>query len=418
MSQGKAQKPTLTGTRNKTRKRDEKERFEPAVFRDAIITGLEEVGNNHELINKYLCETATAKLDVKRYGEILLDVLFVGGIISAGGAIEGGVRTDICLARQELSDVKSFVTEIFIKFIRRFKWLQKTLGEEINKIIMVMKVCLDDRERELVGAAAAYLMIEGVIPPTILSRLTQDHLLKDDISASFATSLFRTWLHEKDMTSLSSTLKKASLDPTLQDLFPVGPKRELDRIESYFAEQGLNEMVQHVRAQRASNNRKVFGSRVKLYITDDEYNNTELQEYIEETMNGGKVTPIYALQVLFSAIAGSGMWAGQDTISDDFYKELKQYTSVFAAVAKSTKLQIDFTNKIQEFCYDNINFLKTFQKIIFMFYNEDVLAEEAIVEWYKHAHSVKGKTEFLSQTEKFVEWLENAEEEESDEEKE
>ena len=30
-----------------------------------------------------------------RYGETLLDVLFVGGIISAGGAIEGNVRTDV-----------------------------------------------------------------------------------------------------------------------------------------------------------------------------------------------------------------------------------------------------------------------------------------------------------------------------------
>ena len=32
---------------------------------------------------------------VFRYGETLLDVLFVGGIISAGGAIEGNVRTNV-----------------------------------------------------------------------------------------------------------------------------------------------------------------------------------------------------------------------------------------------------------------------------------------------------------------------------------
>lgn len=111
---------------------DEKERYEPQVFRDAIISGLEDVGNNHDQLLKYLCDTATVKLDVKRsvftllcpllvlrlrhstmildgdwcgsclkhflvfrYGETLLDVLFVGGIISAGGAIEGNIRTNV-----------------------------------------------------------------------------------------------------------------------------------------------------------------------------------------------------------------------------------------------------------------------------------------------------------------------------------
>lgn len=412
---GKALKPTLSGTRNKTRKRDEKERYEPQVFRDAIIAGLEDVGNNHDQLLKYLCDTATGKLDVKRYGETLLDVLFVGGIISAGGAIEGNVRTNICLISQEPKDVKSF-TNIFIQFIRRYKWLQNRLGEEIRKIIMVMRVCLNDDERGLLGSATALLLIEGIIPHTLLSGLTQDHLIKDDVSVTFATSLFRTWLQERDMASLTSTLKKASLDPSLQDIFPVGPKRSLDHIESYFKEQGLNEMVQHVRSQRASNNRKLFVSRIKLFVNDDEYNTSELSAYIKEAIEQGKVTQVYAIQILFSAIANSGDWASSDIIQDDFYKELKQYFTLFKGIVKTHKLQIEFMNKIQEFCYDNINFLKTFQKVIFMLYHANVLEEDAIVEWYKSAHSNRGQTEFLSQMEKMVDWLENAEEEDDSDE--
>jgi len=412
---GKALKPTLSGTRNKTRKRDEKERYEPQVFRDAIIAGLEDVGNNHDQLLKYLCDTATGKFDVKRYGETLLDVLFVGGIISAGGAIEGNVRTNICLISQEPEDIKSFCN-IFIQFIRRYKWLQNRLGEEIRKIIMVMRVCLDDGERGLLGSATAHLLIEGIIPPNLLSGLTQDHLLKDEVSVTFATSLFRTWLQERDMASLTSTLKKASLDPSLQDIFPVGPKRNLDHIEGYFKEQGLNEMVQHVRSQRANNNRKLFVSRIKLFVNDDEYNNTELSAYMTEAIEQGKVTPVYSVQTLFSAIANSGDWAGSDTIPDDFYKELKQYCPLFKGFAKTHKLQMDFMNKIQEFCYDNINFLKTFHKVIFMLYHGNVLEEDAIVEWHKSTHSTKGQTEFLSQMEKMVHWLENAEEEDDSDE--
>lgn len=40
----------------------------------------------------------------------------------------------------------------------------------------------------------------------------------------------------------------------------------------------------------------------------------------------------------------------------------------------------------------------------------DVLSEEAILKWYTEAHVAKGKSVFLEQMKKFVEWLKNAEE--------
>lgn len=40
----------------------------------------------------------------------------------------------------------------------------------------------------------------------------------------------------------------------------------------------------------------------------------------------------------------------------------------------------------------------------------DVLSEEAILKWYNEAHLAKGKSFFLEQMKKFVEWLKNAEE--------
>ena len=40
----------------------------------------------------------------------------------------------------------------------------------------------------------------------------------------------------------------------------------------------------------------------------------------------------------------------------------------------------------------------------------DVLSEDTILRWYKQSHSTKGKSIFLEQMKKFVEWLENAEE--------
>lgn len=48
--------------------------------------------------------------------------------------------------------------------------------------------------------------------------------------------------------------------------------------------------------------------------------------------------------------------------------------------------------------------------MFFSLTSADVLSEEAILKWYKDAHAAKGKSIFLEQMKKFVEWLQNAEE--------
>lgn len=40
----------------------------------------------------------------------------------------------------------------------------------------------------------------------------------------------------------------------------------------------------------------------------------------------------------------------------------------------------------------------------------NVVSEEAVLKWYTEAHLAKGKSVFLEQMKKFVEWLKNAEE--------
>lgn len=50
-------------------------------------------------------------------------------------------------------------------------------------------------------------------------------------------------------------------------------------------------------------------------------------------------------------------------------------------------------------------------KFFLIYILADVISEEVILKWYKEGHSVKGKMLFLDQMKKFVEWLQNAEEE-------
>lgn len=79
MSQ-KAERPVLSGQRIKTRKRDEKEKYDPTGFRDAVITGLEKTEGDLDQISKFLY-SAGNKLDYRRYGEVLFDILIAGGLL-------------------------------------------------------------------------------------------------------------------------------------------------------------------------------------------------------------------------------------------------------------------------------------------------------------------------------------------------
>lgn len=62
---------------------DEKEKYDPTGFRDAVIAGLEGKTGDLEAISKFL-DTAGNKLDYRRYGEVLFDILIAGGLLVPG----------------------------------------------------------------------------------------------------------------------------------------------------------------------------------------------------------------------------------------------------------------------------------------------------------------------------------------------
>ena len=140
----------------------------------------------------------------------------------------------------------------------------------------------------------------------------------------------------------------------------------------------------------------------------------------------------------------------EELLQDQALRHLKQYLPLFAAFTNNFKSEINLLNKIQEYCYDNMNFLKTFNKIILLlyksklfllqkleersllmypsiplspnlckkqslkclhhFFSVDILSEDAILKWYKESHSQRGWSVFMDQMKKFIEWLENADE--------
>ena len=58
----------------------------------------------------------------------------------------------------------------------------------------------------------------------------------------------------------------------------------------------------------------------------------------------------------------------EELVADQAMKHLKHYAPLMAALTSNTKSELALLLKVQEYCYDNMNFLKAFQKIVVLFY--------------------------------------------------
>lgn len=416
MSQ-KTQKPTLTGQRIKTRKRDEKEKYDPTSFRDQIVAGLNDANADLEQVSKFLIQSGS-KLDFRRYAEALFDVLITGGILAPGGTIiteNNAVPSKLCVFETE-AKVESMrtITQILERMIRQYKYLEKSLDDEMTKVLMFMKGFSDLQRTRL--TTATYLMIStGLISPNCLSQIINEHLVKDGLALSFAHAFFSTWLREKDFNSLLSNLKKAEIDGKLMELFPVN-KRSIEAFESYFSDADLAPIVDFQRSQYARNASKELKTRLKKLL-QNEVSAKELTVSTKECAEKHSIKDSEIIVILWGSIMKAVEWnKKEDLLAEQAFSHLKKYAPALAAFATNTKVELQLLQKVQEYCYDNMNFMKLFQKLIALLYKTDILSEDAIITWYKSGHVAKGKSVFLTQMEKMVEWLQNAEEESSEEE--
>lgn len=58
----------------------------------------------------------------------------------------------------------------------------------------------------------------------------------------------------------------------------------------------------------------------------------------------------------------------EELVSEQAIKHLKKFAPVMAAVARSPEAELKLMVKVQEYCYENMTFMKIFQKIIVLFY--------------------------------------------------
>jgi len=414
MSQ-KTEKPTLSGQRIKTRKRDEKEKHDPLAFRDCILAGFTEAGDDLDSVYKYL-DSAGSKLDYRRYGEVLLDILIAGGLLAPGGAIVQNAtgkpyRTGTCLfggPSDGMEHVRSW-EQVFTKLTRRYKYLEKILDEELRKVLMYIKGFTLSERTKLARMTAIWISGNS-IGANVLNVLINEYLVKNGLALDFLLTVFLTWKQEKGASSLIAALRKTGIDSSLLEFFPVS-KRTEENFKLVFEENGLVEILDHRKAQANSGNKKDLCHQLLKDISDGR----PVKAITTSVKAAAAKYDLHEYDVitsLWNTIMSTVEWNKKvELVAEQALKHLRQYAALFASFTETRRSELVLIVRVQEFCYENINFMKVFQKIVLLFYKTNVLSEDTIIKWYNEAHSVRGKSIFLQQITKFIEWLQSAEEE-------
>merc|ERR1712200_124789 len=406
MSQ-KVELPSLTGHRTKTRKRDDKKIYDPTGFRDFLIEGLDQTGSDLDQIFKFSDTSANkTDYDYRRYGEPLLEILIAGGLLAPGGSIaqdgDKVVSTECCVFGNatDLEKVKAW-DQVFIKLMRRYKYLEKMLAYPRG---------FSEEHRLRLAQLTALWAVSGFIPPNLLPITINEHQVKDQIALNFILDVLSTVKTEKGSPAVISLLKKSGLELCMDQLFPAN-NRNFENVKNSLESAGLQEIVTYLMSQENAGAKKEIQKSLRRSISEEK----PIKEIIGDLRETGQkynMVEAESVTMIWTAVMAACEWnKKEDLVLEQALKHLKQYIQLFSAFTSSAKSELVLLNKIQEYCYDNQNFLKCFNKIVLLFYKTDVLSEEVIQKWYKDSHHPKGWTVFMAQMKKFIEWLEAAESE-------
>jgi len=408
----KEKKPTLTGQRIRSRKRDEKIKFEPEVFRDELVGKLSEL-DTLEKAARFL-DTAGSTLDYRRYPEPLFDVLIAGGTLAPGGDLEGEKHWNLCAFSATTNEQIKDYALLFQRLVRRYKYLQVALETELCKVLMFLRAFTPSNTEKLAKLLVQLISL-GLVSAKPLESLLSDTMTKDGIALKFFVVFAQSWLADMPVKSLATALRRSALDTRIMEFFPA-TMRTPEKFVSHFTEAGgLEEFLKWHSSQQTSDLKNQLQTDVCEYIKSD--NVAGAIAKAKEMMEAHDMSDVEIIGYIWQAIMEAVEWNKKTDMAADFaLRHVKANYKVLAACCKTHNAQVVLLTKIQNYCYENQQFMEIFQKLALLLYKAEVIGEDAVYEWYSRAHSSRGKSVFLDQMKKMVEWLKSAEEESSSDE--
>lgn len=296
---------------------DEKEKYDPTGFRDAIISGLDKCSNDLEAISKFL-DAAGNKLDYRRYGETLFDILIAGGLLVPGGTFsqdgDGPFKTDACIFATpneiNLELMKNW-EQVFVKLMRRYKYLEKLFQDEIKKVLMFVKYFSIDDRRKLSVMISLWIS-NGSIPFHSVLVLNNSHLVKDNLALDFLIDIFKWWREDKGVSSLYSAIKKSNIESHLHT-FVQDNKQSQTYFRNAFQESGLEEILKLCNDQH----QQAVKKQLQQLLLDALADNKPTKEIIVELKEFSQKENILEHEIvciIWSTVMGQAEWNKKEVI--------------------------------------------------------------------------------------------------------
>lgn len=117
----------------------------------------------------------------------------------------------------------------------------------MKKVLVFIKG-FQPSERVKLARMTALWVASGAVPPTVLTVLNNEHLIKDGVALEFLLELFATLKQERGIPALITALKKGSLESRLMEFLPLN-KRTDENLKKIFDDRGLEDIVKLHKAQ-------------------------------------------------------------------------------------------------------------------------------------------------------------------------
>ncbi|KDO54042.1 hypothetical protein CISIN_1g01470512mg, partial [Citrus sinensis] len=325
------EKPTLGGTRIKPRKRNIAAPLDPAAFSDAVVQIYLDNAGDLELIAKCI---ESSDLNFSRYGDTFFEVVFTGGRTQPGTTKpDEGERHSYSIIDCEPQREAILPSVIYIqKILRRRPFLIKNL-ENVTRRFMQSLELFEENERKKLAiftALAFSQKLSGLPPETVFQPLLKDNLVGKGLVLSFITDFFKEYLVDNSLDDLIAILKRGKMEDNLLDFFPSS-KRSAEGFSEHFT-------------------------------------------------------------ILWDILMDAVQWSGknQQQNANAALRQVKTWAQLLNTFCTNAKLELELMYKVQMQCYEDAKLMKLFPEIVRSLYDQDVLAEDTILYWFRKGTNPKG----------------------------
>ncbi|XP_058093643.1 uncharacterized protein LOC131239794 [Magnolia sinica] len=336
------EKPTLGGTRIKTRKRNIAAPLDPATFADAVVQIYFDNSGDLELVAKSI---ESSDLNFSRYGDTFFEVVFTGGRTQPGTTKpDEGERHAFSVLDCEPIREAILPYALYLQKILHWRpFLIKNLENVMRRFLQSLEL-FEENERKKLAIFTALTFsqkLSGLPPETVFQLLLKDNLVAKGLVISVIADFFKEYLIDNSLDDLISLLKRGKIEDNLLEFFPT-VKRSAEGFSEHFTKEGLLNLVEY-------NGKKIFEVKLKEMKSAlttqiaEEADISEIIDTVKQRVKDANLTDLEVVWILWDVIMDAVQWSGknQQQNANAALRQVKTWATLLNTFCTNGKLELE-----------------------------------------------------------------------------